>query len=121
MRVIVDPVASAPEHALTKSQIRSMLSVLPSDWTQPIRIVRLSNGLLGGPAADYSFISHRLNIHSRGRAVGDVIRDVITELLLHYSMTHPTPLWRLADSQRKRLNSEVEPLLVQALNAVQQA
>jgi hypothetical protein len=121
MRITVDPTLTVPAHALSKSQIRRVLSVVPVEWRKPIKSVRLSNALHSGPAAEYSFVSHRLTVHSRGRTEHDVIRDILMELLLHYTMTHPTPLSRLAEAQRKRLNREVEPLLEKALHEIKDA
>lgn len=121
MRINVDPTLTVPAHALSDAQILRVLSVVPIEWRGPIKSVRLSNAFRSGPAAKYSFVSHRLTVHSRGRTKRDVIRDILMELLLHYTMTHPTPLSRLAESQRKRLNREVEPLLEKALHAIEDA
>lgn len=106
MKIIVEPIAGPPEHALSKEEIRTIWPLLPAAWTGRVTVIRLRNQLHG----DVSY-GKQLSICGRGKKRDPLIRDLITELYVHATMKRPTPFFKLSKSQREKIDIEIAPVL----------
>jgi hypothetical protein len=81
MKIIVDKVLTAPAHALTKSELKIVLSTLPADWMEGIELIRLRNDLHAPPIAEARI--RGLVIYSRGRPKRAVVASILRALAEH--------------------------------------
>ncbi|QIF02078.1 hypothetical protein [Roseimicrobium sp. ORNL1] len=120
MKVIVDSVEEGHRHGLSKEDIRVLWPLIPQPWRECVKAVRLSNSLHSAIAAEYVSQSKRLNIYSRGKSREEVIWSIFAELLLHYSMTHPTLLQKISKAQTAKIDSEIAPMVAAVLKELRE-
>jgi hypothetical protein len=124
MKILVDSVTEMPGHSLSKKDIAAVWPLIPATWTETVEVVRLCNQLTSPHKAEYSFVTRKLNIYGRGKDRAEVIWCILAELLLHYSMTHPTLLAKISRAQKDKIDTEIAPLvqaILQELKKVEQA
>lgn len=86
MKIYIDRVASAPFHTLSTKKLKLALRVLPSEWTDSISIVRLSNQTFKVCSFDRPVIlASRLTICDRGIPEMEIVREVYIELAQRFS------------------------------------
>jgi hypothetical protein len=120
MKVLVDSTVGGPGHGLSKEDIKVLWPLIPQPWRECVKAVRLCNSLHSAIAAEHVFQSKRLNVYSRGKNREEVIWSIFAELLLRYSMTHPTLLQKISKAQRAKIDSEIAPMVAAALKELRE-
>ncbi|MGJ8656027.1 MAG: hypothetical protein ACSHX6_06225 [Akkermansiaceae bacterium] len=116
MKIQVDSVASAPFHTLSVKKVKLALRLLPSEWTESVRVVRLSNQTPEVCSFDRPVIlAQRLTICDRGVPEMKIVRELYMELAQRFSprdgklRAHYGN--RLDPQQVKVLNEVIQPYL----------
>lgn len=121
IKILVDSVTEKPGHSLSKKDIAILWPPIPAIWTKSVEVVRLCNQLTTPHNAEYCFVTRKMNIYGRGKNRTEVIWCILAELLLYFSMTHPTPLWKISKAQKNKINAEIVPLVGQILQELKKA
>jgi len=84
MKIISDRIQSGEQHALTRADVKNLVSLLPQEARTQIKIVHLSNQTFTNNTFDrpaiFSSYSSRLTILSRGfKAIG-IVEEILIEL-----------------------------------------
>ena len=116
MQIIVDKINVPPVHALTRAQVKILLSVVPKEWLRYIQTIHLSATL-----PDHSrfprpviYSSNRLNVCSRGLKPEQAQREVLRELAMYGLNIRPSYGHRLSKQQLKKIDEIIAPYLMYA-------
>lgn len=84
MKIISDKVLSEPPHSLSPSKVKALMSLLPEECRQHIKVIHLSNQMFSNITFDrptlYEFFSGRLKILSRGFGELEIVKEILIEL-----------------------------------------
>ena len=81
MKIQIDKVASPPLHSLTAMKLKAALSLLPSEWTDSLSLVRMSNQLPPKGLGERPVVlTHLLKICDRGVPEMEIVREIYLEL-----------------------------------------
>ncbi len=113
MKIIVDKIDKHPGHALSRADIRLILSAVPQAWTEAIRVVRLCSLHEDNPHVIASFhpSDGSLMIRSRGFSKERVLRALLTELAGHALGVTFLAFRRLQKRDLSRVEQVVAPLV----------
>ncbi len=84
MKIIIDQIQSGDQHALTRADVKNLVSLLPREAQTQIKIVHLSNQTFTNNTFDrpaiFSSYSSRLTILSRGFKNIKIVEEILIEL-----------------------------------------
>lgn len=119
MRIQVDPLDKPPPHALSPSDIKAILTVVPEEWKRFVSIVRLSATLpehsrFGRPVilSSYPF---RLTICSRGLSSEAAHKEVLREIAANGMKVPLRMVHRLSKADLQKVDQAIAPFLDQLL------
>lgn len=116
IRIRIDKLAGPPEHALTRRDVRAVLSVVPKEWNVWLRVVHLKetcpHTIGGGSWVLYQFLQGpRLNVYCRGEAPETVRRLILQELAIQGLGMGPRYGHALTHTEEQELARIIPPLL----------
>lgn len=84
MKIITDQIQSGEQHALTRADVKNLVSLLPQEAQTQVKIVHLSNQTFTNKTFDrpviFSSYSSRLTILSRGFKPIKIVEEILIEL-----------------------------------------
>ena len=115
MKIIIDKVENPPPHALTRRDVKAVLSVIPKDWDFSLPIVHLKATLPEKTCpVRYDFLKGpKLTICSRGMTPQTVYRDILRELAIEGLRKSTRYGHRLSETELEELDRLIQPFLNQ--------
>jgi hypothetical protein len=113
MKIIVDKIDAYPRHALTRADVRLILSSVPPAWSEQVKIVRLSSSRSATAVALYAYSDGTLTIASRGCTKESALHSMLTELAAHALGFKRGPFQHLQARYQARVESLVSPLMTE--------
>lgn len=83
MKIIVDKIDEDPGHAISRADIKIILSSVPPAWMENVKVVRLSASRSAASVALYARSGETLTIASRGFTKKTTLHRVLAELASH--------------------------------------
>jgi hypothetical protein len=111
MKIIMDKIDEDPRHAISKADIRLILSSLPPAWTEQIKVVRLSSSRSAASVALFAYSVETLTIASRGHTKESTLHSVLVELAAHALGFKHRTFQHLQSRYRAKVESLVVPLM----------
>lgn len=117
MKIIVDKIDEYPRHALSKADVRLILSSVPAAWSEHVKVVRLSSSRSATRVALYAHSSSgdTLTIASRGHATESVLHCVLAELAAHALGFKDRTFQHLQSRYQAQVERLVAPLTAELL------
>jgi hypothetical protein len=122
MKVITDKIDKEPGHAISRADVRLIVSAVPTEWTEQIRVVRLSASLSAIGVALYAHSSSGdvLTISSRGHTKEIVLRCVLSELVTHALGFKTGTFQHLQARHHAQVERLIAPLMAELLPQLSQ-
>lgn len=123
MKIVADKIDELPKHAITRDDVRKILSTVPSAWTEDVKVVRLCSSHGQNPTiiASLNLSEGMLLIKSRGLSKERVLRAVLTELAGHSLGLVFLAARRLQKRDESRVERLVAPLVQEILPLLRDA
>jgi len=115
MKIIVDKIDEHPGHALSRADVRLILSTVPVAWSEHIKVVRLSSSRSAASVALYAHSVKTLTIASRDRTPGTTLHCLLAELVAHALGFKHRTFQHLQARYHARVESLVAPLMDELL------
>jgi hypothetical protein len=117
MKIIVDKIDEYPGHAISRADVRLILSAVPSSWSEHVKVVRLSSSRSAASVALYahSASGDALTIASRGRTKERALHCVLAELAAHALGFKHRTFQHLQARYQAKVESLVAPLMDELL------
>ena len=119
MKIILDKIISSPPHALNRREVKFLLDTIPTEWNIKLSVIHLKatlpeNSRFERPAI-YSYLDNgRLNVCSRGLSRDKACQEILRELAIQQFHITMRMIHRLSDTELKRLDKIIAPLVQQA-------
>jgi len=115
MKIIVDKIDEYPGHAISRSDVRLILSSVPPAWSEHIKVVRLSSSRSAASVALYAQSVETLTIASRGHTKASALHCVLAELAAHALGFKQRTFQHLQTRYQAKVESLVAPLMAELL------
>ena len=115
MKIVADKIDDFPKHALTRADVRLILSSVPAAWSEHVKVVRLSASLSATSLALYAHSSETLTIASRGYTKERATHSVLFELAAHALGFKRRTFQRLQSRYQHQVESRITPLMAEIL------
>ncbi len=113
MKIIFDKTHEGPNHALTAKNVKRLFSLLPDEWTDPIKTIHFSSNLNDKSNCNRKVILYstesRLNVVSRGYSEIETIKNILMELAYYAVGKHPNN--RLSNRFRENFGTKEQRYL----------
>lgn len=121
MKIIIDKINTAPNHSITKNDIKILLELLPKEWIGVAHIFKISSQMCDNSKWDRFVIQNNttFNILSRGVEKDKVIKDLLIEIALFPNKIHPKYGHKLSNEQRKKVEMIIQPFYEEYMNKMQ--
>lgn len=120
MKIIVDKIDEYPRHALSKADVRLILSSVPPAWTEHVKVVRLSSSRSAASVALFAHSVETLTIASRGHTRESTLHRVLVELAAHALGFKHRTFQHLQSRYQAQVESLVAPLMDELLPQLSQ-
>jgi len=115
MKIRIDALDKPPPHALTISEVKAVLAIVPAEWKRFVSVVRLSAEMpdfsrFGRPV---TLVSTRLTICSRGMSSETAYKEVLRELAVTGLGIHLRMVHRLSKADLQKVDQSITPFLEQ--------
>ena len=111
MKIVADKIDEYPRPALTRADVRLIMSSVPSAWSEHVKVVRLSASRSATSLALYAHSGETLTIASRGYTKERALHSVLTELAAHALGFKRRTFQHLQSRYRHQVESLVAPLM----------
>ena len=117
MKIIADKIDEYPKHAISRADVRLIFSSVPADWSERVKVVRLSSSRSATSVALYAHSSSgdTLTIASRGRTKESVVHSLLAELAAHALGFKHRTFQHLQARYQAQVESLVAPLMAELL------
>ena len=115
MKIVVDKIDEYPGHALSRADVRLILSSVPPTWSEHVKVVRLSSSRSAASVALYAHGVETLTIASRGKTKKAALHCMLSELASHALGLKQRTFQHLQARYQARVESLVAPLMVELL------
>ena len=117
MKIIADKIDEYPGHAISRADVRLILSSVPVAWSEHVKVVRLSSSRSATSVALYAHSSSgdTLTIASRGHTKGSALHSVLGELAAHALGFKHRTFQHLQARYKAQVESLVAPLMDELL------
>lgn len=115
MKIIADKIDEYPRHALTRADVRLILSSVPPAWSEQVKVVRLSACRSAASVALYARPDKTLTIASRGCTKEGALYSVLAELAAHALGFKHRTFQHLQSRYQYQVKSLVAPLMAEIL------
>jgi len=124
MQIIIDRVLDAPFHALTVTNVRNIISVVPQDWVDELKTIRLHAGQYDYTHRRVLYRPERgrLEIWCRGLSQKTTVREIMRELaslkMPEYRDTYRGYWKNYTKDQLHHLDALISPVLILAMRSI---
>jgi hypothetical protein len=115
MKIIQDKLLELPAHAISRADVRTILSRVPAAWSDEIKTVRLSGSMKHVRFTSYNRFDQTLTIKSRGCTKEQALREILIALAAHALGIEFLGGHTLQERHAIRLRQVVDPLVEQLL------
>ena len=117
MKIIVDRIDEHPGHAISRADVRVVLSSVPAEWSEHLKVVRLSSSRSAASMALYAHVSSgdTLTIASRGHTKEKALRCMLAEMAAHALGFKHRTFQHLQARYQTQVESLVAPLMAELL------
>jgi hypothetical protein len=115
MKITMDKIDEYPGHALSRADVRLILSAVPSAWSEHVKAVRLSSSRSAASVALYAHGVETLTIASRGHRKESALHCVLAELAAHALGFKHRTFQHLQARYQAQVESLVAPLMAELL------
>ena len=120
MKIIVDKIDELPRHAISKAEVRMVLTLVPAAWSEHVKVVRLSSSRSAASVALYAHSGETLTIASRGRGRDDTLHQVLVELAAQSLGFKHRTFQHLQSRYQAEVERLVTPLMTKLLQKLSQ-
>lgn len=120
MKIHADKIEGNPPHAIRVKDLRVILAALPSEWTEGISEVRLSNSQELRSWAFFSRYDGTLTIYSRGGSAKEALIATLSELAACTLGIATRQRHRRSDQESHRILPLIKPYIDQFLPTLEQ-
>jgi len=115
MKIIADKIDEYPGHAISRADVRLILSSVPVAWSEHIKVVRLSSSRSAASVALYAHSSSgdTLTIASRSQRKESALHCVLAELAAHALGFKQRTFQHLQARHQAQVESLVAPLMAE--------
>jgi len=111
----MDKIDKYPRHAISKADVRLIMSSVPPAWTERVRVVRLSSSRSAASVALFADSVETLTIASCGHTKESTLHHVLVELAAHASGFKHRTFQHLQSRYQAKVESLVVPLMDELL------
>jgi hypothetical protein len=115
MKIVADKIDDHLKHALTRADVRLILSSVPPAWSEHVKVVRLSASRSAASLALYAHSVETLTIASRGFTKERAVNSVLSELAAHALGFKRRTFQHLQSRYQHQVESLVTPLMAEIL------
>ena len=117
MKIITDKIDEYPGHAISRADVRLILSSVPAAWSEHIKVVRLSSSRSAASVALYAHSSSgdTLTIASRGHTKERALHCMLAELAAHALGFKHRTFHHLQARYQAQVESLIAPLKTELL------
>jgi hypothetical protein len=114
VKIHEDKIEAGPPHVLCRHDVRLVFKIVPQEWTNEIKEVRISNSLEWHSYPRFTRYDGCLNIYTRNKTKRQALATLLSELAA-ISLRLDQDLRRRPKSMRGRLDKMTAPYLQQLL------
>jgi len=115
MKIIADKIDAYPKHALTRADVRMILSSVPPTWAEHVKVVHLSASRSAASLVLYAHADETLTVASRGYTKERAVHSVLSELAAHALGFKRRTFQHLQSRYQSQVESLVAPLMAEIL------
>jgi len=113
MKILADKIDEYPRHALSRADVRLILTSVPPAWSEHVKVVRLSASRSAASVALYTHSGETLTIASRGCTKERALYAVLAELAAHALGFKRRTFQHLQSRYQHQVESLVTPLMAE--------